>query len=427
MSSDPVILGTRESWGTTEAFSLSDEDRKRHLYIVGKTGTGKSTLLSNTLLQLIHRGSGCCLIDPHGELCDAVLARYPSARADALCVFDPADTRCPVGLNPLANVVPDRRHLVVSGIVNAFKGIWSDSWGPRLEMILSMTIGALTYCPDATLLASQRMLVDEAYRRHVLRQVDDDLILQFWNGEFASWTPSFRAEAIQPVSNKLSTLLLSEPLRLVLGQVRPKFDPRYCMDHGRVLLANLSVGRLGAQASSLMGALLLTMFQTAAMERADVPEHERVDFTLVLDELQRLVGSPQTLENAMSEARKFNCSYLLCHQFIEQLPKSLLDAVLGNCGSMISFRVSDRNAQVLAAEFGGDFLPSTYTSLANFEVMARVLAGGVQRDPFLGRTLPPAFVPTGRSDTLRRRSSQSYGRPGTAVADKLARWMRHAW
>ena len=294
-----------------------------------------------------------------------VLRQIPRWRTDDVVYFDAADLDHPIGLNLLADVTPARRHLLVSGAVGAMKSIWRESWGPRLEYILSAALSALTECQNVTLLGVQRMLVDERYRQWVLRQVRDPVVYQFWTGEFAGYDPRLRAEAISAVQNKLGALLLSSPLRNILGQVRNGIDARFIIDNRRIFIANLSKGKLGADRANLLGALLVTQFQLAALGRADMPEDERADFCLAIDEFHNF--STDSFASILSEARKYRLSMLLAHQYVEQLTDEVRDAIFGNVGSLVVFRVSDRNAELLSREFGQTYLPSTFSSLGTMK------------------------------------------------------------
>jgi hypothetical protein len=417
-----VQIGMRENWGSTQPFGLCRADRRHHTYVVGKTGSGKSTLLRNLILQDIEAGEGVGVIDPHGDLAMELLDHIPPWRTNHVVYFDPADQDFPIGLNLLADVPADRRHLVVSGIVGALKSIWRESWGPRLEYILSAALSALTECQNVSLLGLQRMLVDERYRQWVLRQVSDPVVRQFWLDEFAGYDPRLRAEAIAPIQNKVGALLLSSPLRNILGQVRSGIDARFIMDNRRIFIANLSKGKLGTDKANLLGAILVTQFQLAALARADMPEEARADFFLAIDEFHNF--STDGFASILSEARKYRLSMLLAHQYVEQLSDEVRDAIFGNVGSLIAFRVSERNAELLSREFGRTYLPSTLSSLGNYEICGKLLADGQDGDPFLGVTLPPTGRRYGRGGNLRQWSRERYATRRQLVEDKIRRWFQ---
>ncbi len=416
-----VQFGNREVWGGLQPFGLSLSDRRQHAYVIGQTGSGKTTLLKNLILQDIEAGFGVAVLDPHGDLASELLDLIPPWRTDDLIYFDPSDLEHPVGLNLFSHVEPDRRHLVTSGIISAFKSIWGDSWGPRMEYILANAISALLECQNVSLLGIQRMLVDDLYQQWVLRQVKDPAVRQFWESEFASWDHRFRAEAVAPIQNKVGQLLLSPPVRNVLGQVKNAFDARYAIDHHRIFIANLSKGRLGADKSNLLGAILVTQFQLAAMSRADVPEARRPDFFLFVDEFQNF--ATESFASILSEARKYRLSLTLSHQHLEQLPDSLRDAVFGNAGTLISFRVSESNAAMMSRQFGNRLTPDTFTSLDNFHICCRLIRGGQYKEPFLGTTLAPIGTVYGKRENLLHRSRERYAVPRKLVEDKIERWM----
>src|SRR5947209_7605025 len=262
MNDEPtIIIGEREGWGDPRPFGISAGDQRQHLYIIGKTGSGKTTLLRNLIIQHIAFGHGVGLIDPHGDLAEELLHHIPPKRADHLVYFNPGDLSFPIGLNMLANIAPDERHLVASGVVSAFKGIWRDSWGPRLEYILYNAVAALLDCRNATLLGVNRLLTDSTFRARVVRQCSDPFIRAFWAEEYENYDERFQKEAIAPIQNKLGQFLLNPVVRNILGQVRTRVSFPFIMDHQRLFIANLSKGKLGRDKADLLGSLLTTQFQ----------------------------------------------------------------------------------------------------------------------------------------------------------------------
>jgi len=416
-----VYLGLRERWGGTTPFGLSRGDRRHHLYVVGKTGTGKTTLLRNLIIQDLEAGEGVGVLDPHGDLALELLDHIPPWRTDHVVYFNPSDQDYPVALNLLRQVSPERRHLVAGGLVGALKSIWRDSWGPRLEYILYAACAALLECQNVTILGVQRMLSDARYRRWVVHQVTDPTVRSFWDHEFARYGERFLQEAISPIQNKVGQLLMAPPIRNVLGQVKSKVDARFMMDNRRILIANLSKGLLGEEKANLLGALLVTQFQLAAMERADVPEKARLDFYLHIDEFHNF--STDSFAGILSEARKYRLSLTLSHQYLEQLRPEVREAVLGNAGSLVAFRVGEADARVLERAFASPYSARHLADLANREVCAKVLAGGVASDPFLGEALPPLSPKYGGRDNIIRRSRERYSTPRVVVEEKIRRWM----
>jgi hypothetical protein len=285
-----------------------------------------------------------------------------------------------------------------------------------------MALAALTECQNVSLLGVQRMLVDERYRQWVLRQVRDPVVRQFWLEEFVNYDPRFRAEAIAPIQNKLGALLLAAPMRNVLGQVRSGIDARFIIDNRRIFIGNLSKGKLGADKANLLGALLVTQFQLAALARADMAEDDRQDFFLAIDEFHNF--STDSFASILSEARKYRLCLTLAGQYLEQTSDEVRDAIFGNVGSLICFRVSERNAEVLHREFGRTYLPSTFSSLGNYEVCVKLLLQGQHGEPFLGVTSAPTNGRHGRRENVVRRSRERYASRRAAVEDRIRRWMR---
>jgi len=327
----------RESWGQKIPFGLFHRDRRHHLYTIGKSGTGKTTLLRNLILQDIEAGHGVAVIDPHGDLANDLLDYMPRHRIEDVAYFNPADMEHPIGFNLMGATSPDERHLVASGVVGVFKTIWPEFWGPRLEYILYAATAALLDCENVTILGVQRMLSDARYRAWVVKQIKDPMVRSFWVNEFEHYDKRFLHEAIAPIQNKVGQLLMSPHVRNILGQVRSRINARFIMDNGRIFIADVSKGKLGADKSNLLGAMLVTQFQLAAMSRADMPEEKRRDFFLYVDEFQSFASD--SFISILSEARKYRLCLTLSHQYIDQLRPEIRDAVFGNVGSMVAFRV----------------------------------------------------------------------------------------
>ena len=420
MDNGYTTIGLRDGWGGHSPFGLSLADRRRHMYALGQTGVGKSTLIFNMAVQDICAGRGIAFIDPHGDCAQALPDFVPPWRINDVVIFDPADTEYPIGLNLIRARSKDERHLVASSVVSAFKSIWHDSWGPRLEYILSMAVSALLECENVSLLGLPRMLVDAEYREWVVRQVKDPIVRTFWTHEFAQYNERFMQEAIAPVLNKVNQLFTSPQLRNVLGQVKSKIDARFMMDNGRILIANVSKGRLGADKANLIGALLVTQFQLAAMSRANVPEQERRDFMMFVDEFQSFTSD--SFVSILSEARKYSLALVLSNQYLDQIRPEIRSAVFGNVGSVISFRVGEDDAEVLEKQFGGAYTAGQFTSLSNHEIYAKLLRNGEWNEPFLGKTLPVSAIRHGRAEIILRVSREKYGMKRRKIEDKIRRW-----
>jgi hypothetical protein len=421
MERDLTYIAQREVWGEQSLVSIGQTDRRHHVYVIGQTGSGKTTLLRNMILQHVSLGHGVGLIDPHGDLAEELLEHIPPCRADHLLYFNPADLDFPIGLNLLANVAPDERHLVASGIVSTFKNLWRDSWGPRLEYILYNALAALLDCQNTTLLGVNRMLSDPTYRAWVVHQVRDPFIRQFWTDEYASYDPRFMREAIAPIQNKLGQFLLNPVIRNILGQVRLKVDFRFIMDNQRLFIANLSKGRLGHDKANLLGSLLTALFQLGVMARADQPEEDRQDFYLFVDEFQNF--TTDAFAAILAEARKYRLCLTLSHQYIDQLSIPVRQAVFGNVGTLLAFRVGHTDAEILENEFGESFPAKQFVDLARYQVMIKLLENGTHREPFIGTTLPPLGNPTTRRDSLIALSRQRFATNRATVERKLGRWL----
>lgn len=424
MSRDHFVeLGVRHVFGGEQPFGISRADRRQHLYCVGKTGTGKSTLFRNMLVQDIAAGQGVILLDPHGDMAEDILDFVPPYRTDDVIFVNVGDREFPLAMNVLDRVQPSDRGRVCDAVVEAFKNIWKDSWGPRLQYILSNCIFSLLECPNSSLLGVQRLVTDERYRLWVIRQVQNPAVKAFWEREFAAWPPALRAEAISPIQNKIGELLIDPSLRNLLGQTTSKFTPRFTLDHRRVLIANLAKGTIGAERSNLLGSLLVSQFQAAAMSRADTPEADRVDSILFVDEFSNFTS--EAFVHSLNELRKYRLGIVLAGQFIDQMPRAIRDAVFGNVGSMVAFRVGETDAAMLSREFGSGFDPSLFSSLGNGEVCVKLLDRGQQMQPFLARTHPPVGRRYGKKQNIINRSRERYATPRKVVEDKIFRWLNH--
>jgi energy-coupling factor transporter ATP-binding protein EcfA2 len=418
-----IRLGLRQGWGGVESpCSLSAEGLRRHLYLVGKTGTGKSTLLKSIFLQLVAQGQGVALLDPHGDLAEELLDLLPRRLVRHVVYFNPADLAFPVAWNLFSNVPLDERPLAASGIVSAFKQVWGDSWGPRLEYILYNAIRALLDAEHASILGIPKLLTDKAYRRWVERQIKDPFVKAFWQEEFDRYDQRFRQEAIAPIQNKVGALTTNPVLRNLLGQARRKLDLPFLMDHGRILIANLSKGALGEEPSDLIGSLLVSEFQRAAMQRVSQPEHARRDFTLIIDEFQNFTTS--AFASILSEARKFRLSLVLSHQFTSQLEPELREAIFGNVDTVVAFQLGATDAAIMAQEYAGTFVPSQFVELERYHTLVKPCSVDGIAFPFRGRTEPFSAPRTGAKKNILQVSRQRYGSPRARVEDRINRWLR---
>jgi len=416
-----VCIGARV---TGENVILDNAERARHLYIVGQTGTGKSTLLLNLIRQDLAAGEGLALLDPHGDLALAALNFVPKNRSNDFVFIDPSNLDRPVGFNPFSKVPHDLKPVVADGVVAAFRHVWPDSWGPRLDYILSNAIRALLDVPGSTLLMLPRLLIDEAFRTNLIeRHVGDPVIRSFWLNEFAGYGDGLRAEAIAPIQNKIGKALMVPSLRNMLAQPKSTITFRRLIDEGAIVICNLSKGALGESTAHLLGALLITAFAQATLSRADVPPAERKTFHLYADEFQAFATESFAL--ILSEARKYALTLTIGHQYLDQLPYPLRAAVFGNAGSIIACRCGAADAAILANQIGLAN-PDALLDLPNFAAWTRLLRNGSPTSPIrLG--LHDAPRPRRQSPhRLVQTSSQRFGRPRSEIERRTANFLQAA-
>jgi hypothetical protein len=404
MEPDPIPIATTAS-GSGVVFSR--EERERHIWIIGKSGTGKSTFLYNLAMGDIHAGEGVAVIDPHGDLAIDILDAVPRSRINDVCYLDAGETEQPVGFNPATRVAPERRALAAAGIVAAFKHLWSDSWGTRTEHLLYHGVAALVSRRHATLIDLPRLYTDDVFRDRVVAAVTDPETLRFWREEFPGYVKTLRSEAISPILNKAGQIAASPHLRLILGQVAPRLDLSFTMNNRRILIANLARGTIGEQAANLLGSLLVSHLQVIAMERGTLAPPERVPFFVHVDEFQTF--SSDAFASLLSEARKFATHFCLANQYADQLSHAVRSAVIGNAGSLVVFRVGSRDAELLAPEFR----PMDPAGLADQEPFTAWLRRGIGRDRITAE--PKLYEPLGARDAILEQSRQRFGRPRPAL------------
>ena len=400
---------------------LDQEERRRHLYVVGQTGTGKSTLFLNLICQDLAAGEGLALIDPHGDLAEAALRHIPRWRTNDLVYINPADLERPIGFNPLARVPDDLKPIVADGIVSAFRHVWPESWGPRLDYILTNAVRALLDVPGATLLMLPRLLVDEVFRVHVVdNYVSDPVVRSFWINEYAGYTAGFRGEAVAPIQNKIGKALMVPSMRNMLAQPRSTITFRRLMDEGAIVICNLAKGSLGESTAHLLGALITTSLAQAALSRADMPVAERRLFHLYVDEFQSFATESFAL--ILSEARKYALTLTIGHQYLAQLPDRLRSAVFGNAGSIVACRAGAEDATLLSRQIGLGG-PDALLDLPNFAAWARLLHDGTPTSPI---RLDLYDAPRSRRPDARRlidTSRTRFGRPRTEVEARIRKFL----
>ncbi len=397
-------------------FGIKEKNRRGHMYIIGKTGTGKSSLIATMALSDIRSGNGICLIDPHGDLSDDILNRIPKERIGDVVYFNPADLDYPVGFNPLEKVPYEKQHLIVSGIISVFRKIWTEFWGPRLEHILRHSLFTLLDYPGSTLLDLPRLLTDVGFRREVLSHVRQREVLAFWQNEFDKYSAWLRSEAISPILNKVGQFLVNLPLRNIIGQSRSTINLKEIMDGKKILIANLSKGKIGEDNTSLLGSLLLTEIWLTALGRAEIPEVNRTPFYLYVDEFHSFVTS--SFADILSESRKYHLSLTVSHQHLLQIDEKVRAAIFGNVGSIISFRVGAEDAEYLAREFH-PFKETDFTNLPNYHIFLRLMIDGVTSQPFSATTLALEAAVVSHSPDILNESRRQYGKTRQSVEKNI--------
>jgi hypothetical protein len=403
---DFTVLGETNFRNASIEFGIKRDDRRRHIYIVGKSGVGKSVLIENMAINDVIKNSGVIIVDPHGELADKVMACIPDDRINDVIVFDPSDREFPIAFNLLEAVDDDFKSLVASGFVGIFKKIFGNSWGPRLEHILRNTVLALLDCPGSTMLDIPRMLTNNRFRDKVLEHVKDTVIREFWLNEFGSFDAKFRTEAVAPILNKVGQFLASSTIRNIVGQPKSRIDIRQIMDQQKIMIVNLSRGKIGEDNSALLGAMMITKIQLAAMSRANVTNDKRPDCFLYVDEFQNF--ATDAFGVILSEARKYNLALTMAHQYIKQLPEELGDAIFGNAGTIISFRVGGADADVLVKEYEPVFTNNDLVNLDKYNIYIKLLVDGISAPAFSAKTLPPVQKLSGNAEKVMIHSRSTY-------------------
>ena len=380
--------------GREVRFGIKAKDRQRHMYVIGKTGMGKSTLLENMAAQDIQNGEGMAFIDPHGSAAETLLDYIPKSRINDVVYFAPFDLENPVAFNVMEDVGRDKRHLVVSGLMSTFKKIWVDAWSARMEYILTNALLALIEYPDTTLLSVNRLFSDKAYREKVVDYIKDPAVKAYWTEEFANYTERFAAEALPAIQNKIGQFTGNPLIRNIIGQPKSSFDIRELMDNRKILIMNLSKGLVGETNANLLGSMLTTRIYLAAMSRADLPVEEMKkmpNFYFYVDEFQSFANS--TFCNILSEARKYHLNLIIAHQYIEQMEEEVKDAVFGNVGTTVAFRVGPFDAEVLETVFTPTFLAADLVNLGFAQIYLTLMIDGIGSAPFSALTLPPIEQP----------------------------------
>lgn len=371
-------------------FGINDIDRLGHIYCIGKTGVGKSTLLLNMAISDINRGKGIAIIDPHGDVAETILSYIPEERIKDVIYFNPTDESFSIKFNPLKGIHPNHYHIVVSGLIGTFKKIWVDFWGPRMEHILRFSLFTLLQCPNATLLDIQPLLTNKEFRSHVLAYVSNKDLLSFWYNEFEKYSPALKAEATAPILNKLGLFLAHKQLKNIIGSKQNGFQMQQVLDGSKILVCNLSKGIIGEDASQLLGSMLVTSIQLAALSRAKYTQQERIPFYLYVDEMQTFISL--SFVDILAEARKYGLGLFLTHQYIDQIDERIRNAVFGNVGTMISFRVGAQDAKYLVREFSPQISESDFINLPKYSIYLKLMIDGATSKPFSAITHPLSII-----------------------------------
>lgn len=424
-----VYIGQVNWRNQMKKFGIKTDDRRRHIYAVGKTGMGKSALLENMAIQDILAGRGVAFIDPHGEGVQNLLDYIPSWRINDVVYFNPSDVEYPIAFNVMEASNPEQRNLIAAGLMAVFKKIWPDVWSARMEYILNNTILALLEYPNSTLLGINRMFADPEYRAKVVERITDPVIKSFWVNEYSRYNERYEQESTAAIQNKIGQFIANPLMRNVIGQVRSSIDIRQIMDEKKILLVNISKGLIGEDNSRLFGAMLITKIQLAAMSRQNVPEDQRTDFYCYVDEFQNF--ATDSFVNILSEARKYHLSLILANQYLGQLEEMsagakitrVRDAVFGNVGTMIVFRIGAQDAEFLEPEFLPDITVEDLVNLGKYHIYVKLMIDGVASAPFSAVTLPPLAKPI-QSDRQKiiEVSRQRYATPRAIIEEKIAKW-----
>src|SRR3989344_2578090 len=421
-SNNPIVeFGESNFRSRKLRFGIKQDDRRRHMYVIGKTGMGKTEMLKNIAIQDIQEGRGLAFVDPHGDPVEELLDYVPKERVKDVVYINPFDLDYPIAFNVMEQVRFEDRHLVADGLMGVFKKIWVDAWSARMEYILNNTILALLESPDSTLLGINRMLADKVYRNQVVEKVSDPVVKAFWTQEFAKYTDRLASEATASIQNKVGQFVSSAVIRNMVGQPQRNLNMRKIMDEQKILLGNISKGRIGEDASRLLGALLITKLQLAAMSRVNIPEHERKDFTLVVDEFQNFATA--SFANILSEARKYRLSLIIAHQYVAQMDEIVRDAVFGNVGTIITFRVGAEDAELLEKELAPEFTAIDVVNLAKYNIYLKLMIDGVASRAFSASTMPPIAKPEiSYRQNIIEESRRQFGTPREEIEKKISEW-----
>ena len=429
-SHNPIAYFAQTNFrNSNQKFGIKKADRRRHMYLIGKTGVGKSTLLENMIYSDVHNNQGLAVIDPHGDLIQKILNFIPSYRINDVIYFNPADLEYPIAFNILNTELKNHtsKQLLTSGLISVFKKIYSEFWGPRLEYILRNCILTLIASPGNTLLGIPRLLTDQAYQKRLVAKVSDPLVKNFWESEFAQYHSKFKAEVIAPIQNKIGQFLSDSMIRNIIGQTKNSLNLRKIMDSGQVLLVDLSKGKIGEDNATLLGALIVIKLQLAALSRVDISEEERRDFYLYVDEFQAF--ATDSFAEILAEARKYRLNLILAHQYLDQLDQNVRSALLGNVGTMLIFRVGASDAKILEEELYPVFNREDLINLPQFHIFLKLMIDGTASKPFSAITLPAFSIDTVKNNLIKIicNSQNRYSWEKWVVEGKINRWINRKY
>jgi hypothetical protein len=403
-------------------FGIKLDDRRKHMYIIGKTGMGKTTLEANMAAQDIKNGYGLAFIDPHGEIAEDLLNYVPKERIEDVIYFNPGDLSWPIGFNIMEAKDPETRYLIASGLMSVFKKIWPDVWSARMEYILHNCILSLLEYPGATLLGINRILADTEYRKQVVDKITDPVLKAFWTQEYARYTQRYEVEATAAIQNKVGQFVSNPLIRNIIGQTASTIDMTDIINQKKILIVNLSKGRIGEANSMLLGALVVTKLYLAAMGRVDIPEEQREDFFLYVDEFQNF--ATESFASILSEARKYRLCLILAHQYILQLEEEVAAAIFGNVGTILTFRVGAEDAEYLEKEFAPVFIAEDFVNLTKYSIYVKLMIDGIAGRPFSATTLPAiSKEEESYKEDIIKYSRHRYSEERSVVEEQISKWV----
>ena len=426
MNTDNITyMGKTDGRSEKIKFGIKDSDRTRHIYVVGKTGMGKSTLIENMAAQDAINGNGFCFIDPHGSAIETILDVIPEDRINDVVYFAPFDLENPISFNVFESVDPSKRHLVAQGLLSAFKKIWGEEkFSDRMEHITGNCLLALLEYPGSTILGMTRILTEDGYREDVVSHITDPSVRNFWLNEYGKWDDRFRKDAGAAILNKVGQFTTNPIIRNIVGQPESSIDFRKIMDEKKILLVNLSVGQIGEQNANLLGSMITTKIYLAALSRADLEKEElaeKPNFYLYIDEFQNLAND--SFAQILSEARKYKLNLTIAHQYIEQMPESIRNAVFGNIGTMVTFRVGAQDAELFEKEFSPIFTADDIVNLGAYHVYLRLMINGVGSQPFSASTLMPITAEKSFRKEIIESSRKKYTKPKGETEKNISEWL----